>query len=144
MTMKSAGFHGWNHMKYTAYIAFSGRGVLGEICQISWWNLADFMVEIGRFHGSGIQRVLWWHLADFMHEIHWISWWNLPDFMAVKSARFHGRIWWISCESWQISWNQVNFMKSGGFHAWSQVDFMSDLEKCKLIENSVAYRISMI
>ena len=32
MVMKSAGFH----MKYTAYLAFSGRGVLGGIWWISW------------------------------------------------------------------------------------------------------------
>ena len=43
--MKSAGFH----MKYTAYLVFSGRGVLGEICQISW-------LESGRFHGHEIQK----------------------------------------------------------------------------------------
>ena len=46
MVMKSGRFHGESdrfHMKYTAYLAFSGRGVLGdEIQWISWWNLADF------------------------------------------------------------------------------------------------------
>ena len=58
--MKSAGFHGlplnakyaaYYFMKYTGYLAFSGRGVLGEIWQISWqWNLAHFMKSSG-FHG---------------------------------------------------------------------------------------------
>ena len=53
-----------------------------EIWQIPWWNLADFM-EFGRFHG---------------HEIWQISWWNPADFMAMKSSRFHGEIWQISCQ----------------------------------------------
>ena len=35
----------WNPIqKYTGYLAFSGRVVLGEIQQISWWNPPDFMV----------------------------------------------------------------------------------------------------
>ena len=47
-------------MKYTAHLAFSG-GILAmkfgrfhdEIWQISWqWNLADFMVKSGGFHGG--------------------------------------------------------------------------------------------
>ena len=54
--------------------------------------------------------------AGFHGGIWWISWpwippWNLPDFM--KSAKFHGH------EIWQISWwNPVDFMamKSGRVH----------------------------
>ena len=50
--MKSGGFHGlplnakyavYYFMKYTGYLAFSGRGVLGEIQWISW-------MKSGRFH----------------------------------------------------------------------------------------------
>ena len=123
-----------------------------EIWRISWWNSADFM-KSGGFHGEIWQ--ISWNPVDFMvkfgrfHEIHQIScqglwfWWKIhsvvdhtvylcwfwrikqknPVFM--KSGGFHGEIW-------QISWNQANFMKSGGFHPWNQVDFMADLEKCKL------------
>ena len=65
--MKSGRFH----MKSTGYLAFSGRGVLGEIRQISW-NLADFMV----MKSSGIHGGIWW---DFM-----------------ESSGFHGGIWQIS------------------------------------------------
>ena len=53
--MKSARFH----MKYTPYLAFSGRGVLGEIHQIS--------------------HEIW--------QISWP--YNLPDSTTMKSGRFH-------------------------------------------------------
>ena len=77
LIMKSGRFH----MKSTGYLAFSGRGVLGEICQISWsWNLADF-IESGGFH-DGIQQISWsWNLADFMKSGGFHPW-NLADFMS--------------------------------------------------------------
>ena len=68
----------------------------------------------------------------------------------MKFGRFHHEIWQISCQGlwfwWKIqhsvvdhvilyicigsderysySWNLVDFMKSGRFHAWNSVDFM--------------------
>ena len=46
--MKSTRFH----MKYTVYLAFSGRGVLGEIHQISWsWNPLDKIPNEPRTNG---------------------------------------------------------------------------------------------
>ena len=51
MVTKSGRFH----MKSTGCLAFSGRGVLGKICQISW-NLADFMESSG-FNGHEIWQI---------------------------------------------------------------------------------------
>ena len=101
------------------------------------WNLLDFMVKSGRFHGKDLYNVylywFWWE----KYSIQWYTMksgrfhaWNPADFM--KFGGFH-EIWWIS---WQgllqcisvlvqmkntafrgIPWNPADFMmKSGGFH----------------------------
>ena len=76
-TMKSARFHEicwiplpWNppdFMKYTAYLAFSGRP----------WNLLDSTMKSGRFHMKYTA-----YLAFSGRQ------WNLPDFM-MESVGFH-------------------------------------------------------
>ena len=62
------------------------------------WKIQHSVVyhESGRFHGKELKITAFSGIP-----------WNPADFM-VKSGRFH--------EIWQISWNQANFMKSGGFH----------------------------
>ena len=117
--MKSTRFHGeihwilwisWNLLdfmvKSTGFHRFHG-----EICQISWWNLPDFMVKSTRFHGEICQ--ISWNPPDFMNVSFWVmikyrSFYRktnhrvtIPckrsfDFTS-KSARFH-EIWWISGE----------------------------------------------
>ena len=88
---------------------------MDEICQISSWNLLDFM------------KFTWFH------EICWISPWNPPDFMnsgfcciflqnqyrytwiQIYSMVYHWMLY-FSSEPKSLAWNPVDFMKSGGFH----------------------------
>ena len=115
---------------------------MGEIHQISGWNLVDFMkflVIAPTLHSSnwrvfaetlafiifGFHR---WYLGEIHQispEICWISRisWNPPDFM-VKSARFQGEIRMKSTRFHEICmksvWNLPDFMKS----IWNPPDFM--------------------
>ena len=65
-------------------------GLFGKSGGFHGWNLADFMMKYGRFHGSEIQWISWqWNPVDFMDEIWQISWWNLADFMSdLEKCKF--------------------------------------------------------
>ena len=69
---------------------------MDEICQISPWNLPDFICKWGNLHMKsagfqGLKSIKFhaWNPLDFMA-------WNPPDFM-MKSAEFH-------------AWNPPDFM----------------------------------
>ena len=117
------------------------------IWQMKSWNLADFMVKSGGFHGKDLYNIYlywfwWWKIQHSVvyHEIRWISW-NSADFMArsstmyicigsdekysiqgytMKSGRFHDEIWRIS---W---WNLADFMHGIWWISWpwNPPDFM--------------------
>ena len=124
--MKSTGFHAWNLLDFMKFTRFHH-----EICQISPWNLPDFMVYHWMLYFSipchEICRISWnpilnMHCISPWHEICQISWpWNPPDFM--KSAGFHVFAKWAKdqwsyffwsklCSSWEIF--MFNLIKKTG------------------------------
>ena len=121
LQVKSTRFHGeihqiswWNPLDFRGEIPHPAFIKLKSFCWntcfynfgwisqvISGWNLPDFRVKSGRFHGWNpldFTDFTWnppdftWNPLDFMdfmksagcHEICQISWWNLPDFMNVS------------------------------------------------------------
>ena len=99
----------------------------GEIQQISWWNLVDFM-KSGEFHE------IWW---DFMHEIWQISWQGLIHCI-LALIRLIMYICVGSAENTAFSgipWNPADFMKSGEFHeiqqisSWNLADFIHEIRQ---------------
>ena len=103
------GFHGLN---------------LGEIYQISGWNLPDFKGEIHHPAFIKLKHFCW---NTCFYHFGWISQvisgWNPPDFMGeirqisrVKSARFHG---W-NPPDFKGEIRQISRVKSAGFHPWNQ------------------------
>ena len=114
---------------FTDEIWVKSADFMGEIQQISGWNLVDFMkslviaptlhssnwrvfaeilafISLGRFHR--------WNLPDFMGEIHQISGWNLVDFMKslVIAPTLHSSNWRVFAET-------LAFISLGGFHRWN-------------------------
>ena len=107
------GFHRWN---------------LGEIHQISGWNLVDFKGEIPHPAFIKLKSFCW---NTCFYNFGWISQvisgWNLPDFTDfMKSAGFQGEIHQISWISWNLP-DFTDFMKSARFHGWNLLDFMGEI-----------------
>ena len=127
-------------------LVLTGFSVDHEIHEIWWISWPDFMKST-RFHAKDLW--FWWKIQHSVvdHTVYLYWFWRKiqqnPVFM--KSGGFHGEIQQISWNpvdfmksgrfhEIRISWNQADFMMKSGsrFHPWNQADFMADLEKCKL------------
>ena len=86
-----------------------------EICQISW-NSPDFM-KFTWFHE--ICQISPWNLPDFMN-----SGFFFRTNTDIQYYMVYHWMLYFSSEPKSLAWNPPNFMKSAKFHTWNLLDFM--------------------
>ena len=142
---------------FTGQIWVKSADFMGEIDQISGWNLVDFMkslviaptlhssnwrvfaetlafISLGGFHRSNLSEICqisWLKSARFQGEIHQIS--------RVKSPTLHSSNWRVFAKTlafiilggfhrWYSGWNPLDFTgQICQISGWNLVDFMKSL-----------------
>ena len=87
------------------------------------WNLPDFMVKSARFYGE-IHQISWWNLLDFMNVSFWVMI-KYRSFYWKTNQMFQQNLFWLvfwkTKDLYLIIMQKLIILKSGEFHEIWQI-----------------------